>query len=632
MKKLIVFCFWMLGVLAGVLAQNGNPYWREVNRPDGGGNTEIFVTNDSVCYNYSNQGGPVYRSTDMGLHWNKLNIPTWGTDSTFIVGTTGNLYMTRRTSSGLFALERSQDLGNTWTLVNANIPSRNLIETRAGSLIAYTATKTHRSTNGGLNWNLVGNLNIGNIKEWQPGLLTETLSGSFEISADDGVTWTVSNSNQFKRGFGGIAVISKDTFVAYRGDFIYRSFNQGIKWDSTSLNLPLNAQTTSILALPSGRILLYSDQKILFSDDFGVTWTLIPPSPGGRQPSYFAVVLPNGDILGKDGKYDNTTIWRSSDGGWHWAFSSRGIHLAKILELKFFSDSSLLAITTDGISKTEDQGSHWVLLLTDSTITTDLGLYTKASVVNADTFVVVANSTLYLTLNSGTAFSGINPIMGARTVDCFIDPQSKRIICSVISPDFVPEFQGFYGICISDDLGVTWTKKPALGTYHSGAINKAVRHPSGKIFAWSQGKLIRSDDNGDTWHKVTLPTSFFPLEEYKIKINAQGNIYIEGRMASTSVLAISPDEGNSWSVQQVSGNMDFGHGIDVNDLGHIYLTLDDMAPQDKLAGSINHGESWFNLPLPVGYQSFGTSQPLIAVSPGGYLYTISATSVLDLLR
>lgn len=160
MKKLIVFCFWMLGVLAGVLAQNGNPYWREVNRPDGGGNTEIFVTNDSVCYNYSNQGGPVYRSTDMGLHWNKLNIPTWGTDSTFIVGTTGNLYMTRRTSSGLFALERSQDLGNTWTLVNANIPSRNLIETRAGSLIAYTATKTHRSTNGGLNWNLVGNLNI----------------------------------------------------------------------------------------------------------------------------------------------------------------------------------------------------------------------------------------------------------------------------------------------------------------------------------------------------------------------------------------------------------------------------------------------------------------------------------------
>lgn len=613
MNRLIVFFFCIFSVLASVSAQNVNPYWTELKGPDGGSAENLFVTNDSVCYNYNKK--VVYRSTDMGLHWNRLNISPEGLGGDFFIGASGKFYFTKYTF-GKYALKCSSDLGATWALVNANIPSRYILETRAGSLIAYTATAIYRSVDGGLNWALVSSVGAQTLTEWKPGLLMDWKDNSNNnkngiLSTDDGATWNSFNNGQLQFGFQSIGVMSKDTFFAggypdgnFSNQYFYRSFDRGITWDSISMG-DWKLQSQPILILPTGRILTTGAKmnqyaQVICSDDLGLTWKPAPTTTEVR-PVSLLLILPNGDIIGRRGYgYIGSSFLRSSDGGVNWSLSSKGIDLTTCRHIEFVGDSMILALTNDGLAGTMNRGGQWSYLLT-SRDGVDPG-YPNLSALNMDTFIVTIDGRLRLTLNGGNTFVDINPSISAIPAEkCFIDPKTKRIIYST-----------FYDQYVSDDLGVTWVRNPA-------ALKLIVAHPSGKLFGVDikgSRKIFISSDHANTWQDVT--PNLFTAE--KLFISANGHICAFGAQNGAAMVAVSQDEGNSWELNQIPGNSTgiFVNALGVNALGHIYIGKIGAWTQMAFICSTDKGASWFELPYLS--KSYYTLDRIMTTSPDGYLY------------
>lgn len=419
---------------------------------------------------------------------------------------------------------------------------------------------------------------------------------------NDGASWTSFDNGLLKDGFNGFAVINKDTFVAFSKKHVYRSLNRGVTWDSI---IPPASMTvynmSSIVWHPTGRVLISNTVgTIFFSDDLGVTWTAQSTVPS-KKPDILSLVLPNGEILAQDSKLN--TLWRSSNKGTSWEFSSNGISLVSMRQLWVMGDSTMLALTWDRLVKTEDNGAHWHQLFVDESLAHDVVI----SVLNIDTFLVFINRQTLLTIDGGNTFVNILPGV-LNMYDIIFIPNTKRIVCSYSS--------GFF---ITENLGTTWIKKS------SANVTRLKYHPSGTLFglnSYSESKILRSDDNGATWTDVT-PSSFASVSTVNIdmEITKTGDLFVKVyKFNGNYSMAVTHDKGETWQENRIP----FGaikESFTVNELGHIYVSFFDWpfsSPLQKFACSIDHGASWFDLQAPLKYvnNEFVT----MSLSPEGFLY------------
>jgi photosystem II stability/assembly factor-like uncharacterized protein len=102
--------------------------------------------------------------------------------------------------------------------------------------------------------------------------------------------------------------------------------------------------------------------------------------------------LSNGAILAKR----KHTVFRSSDDGNNWSFSTYGIRQAAVKQLAFIGDSTQLAITEDALWKTKNSGESWNRILPESS-TTFLPQGHPLAVLNADTFAVSIGLNIWVT-------------------------------------------------------------------------------------------------------------------------------------------------------------------------------------------------------------------------------------------
>lgn len=194
----------------------------------------------------------IWRSTDGGLHWTLQSVNVGGLDS-IAEDASGNLYMAK--TDGFY---RSTNKGVTWVRVCespgwASAEQREFFCLANGNIIgigwqSYSNSPSGSgdvwsSSNGGVDWTLIGNITGAAIWYEACGVCQQTdgnvfcyIDGVLRKSTDNGATWSTATTKG--SGVGGTLVVLSDgnTLVAYggynptQGNAVWKSVNDSSTW------------------------------------------------------------------------------------------------------------------------------------------------------------------------------------------------------------------------------------------------------------------------------------------------------------------------------------------------------------------------------------------------------------------
>ncbi|MCA9299475.1 MAG: hypothetical protein KDA28_10435, partial [Phycisphaerales bacterium] len=312
--------------------------------------------------------GGAFRSTDNGNSWTSLNttlstiqfyagISTHPADDEwFISGAQDNGSNRRDTTGTGWTTVVGGDGG--WTRVDQTRPSRVFAESQGtGNL--------YRSVNGGSNFNYVGGDLSGRNCFLPPYVLDPVdpdvmLYATHRVhrSTDGGTSWSV-HSGDLTNGSGAIrslAIAPSDRAVVYAatndgnvqvsfdGGATFAMIRQGhAGWPRVTREIHVDSTDASTMYLAGAT---FGVDQVLRTRDFGATWT----SLDGDLPDVPV------NVIATDDRYDPPTIfagsdsglWRSIDGGTHWARYGCGMPHAVVVDLAVEADRNRVVVSTQG--------------------------------------------------------------------------------------------------------------------------------------------------------------------------------------------------------------------------------------------------------------------------------------------
>jgi photosystem II stability/assembly factor-like uncharacterized protein len=230
--------------------------------------------------------GSVFRSSDGGLHWEKITDPAaLGFGNIIAVARTGAGTLLAATSTGLY---RSSDGGVEWTKtaieakaapqvvvkpgrstrvikreVAAPVPLNPLHLTSLcalnNAIMAGTEAGLYRSSDEGLTWSLVAADGVPIISLLSAREALALTAGRLLVSQDDGATWTPRHLPFFSDVYGVAA--SGKVILAGTSRGVFRSEDGAMTWQAAESGLPI-ASVTSV-TMDRG------DSNLAFAFEFG---------------------------------------------------------------------------------------------------------------------------------------------------------------------------------------------------------------------------------------------------------------------------------------------------------------------------------------------------------------------------
>jgi len=597
MKRLIVFCFWVLGVSAGVLAQNQS-FWEKIKSPDGG---DILVTlaPNGVLYGQSTEFA-LYRSLDNGLHWERvsLNITPSSIFSHLSVGSSGNFYLSESVNPYHWQLFVSTNEGADWQLAKDSLPTHlRIMETASGALLTFMEGAIWRSDDVGHTWSAVSDVLTSNssaldFSQMPNGDLLfyrRTVSAQLGayISSNDGQSWALLSPT-----FPNYVYVTPSgtiLFVGLGGE-MRRSTDQGDTWALVT-SLPPQWIPTSFCALPSGRLLGtgQGEDFIIFSDNDGETWQTLPP--GNHQGSVFPLTtaLPNGTVL----RMYYNALYRSENQGETWDFSALGYDRGGVRAIKFATPDTVFATNGNGLHRSNDRCLTWERIMErDGEYD-----YDNAFAISNGRMVIIKDGSLLISDDWGETFEDFSPPDGVADTQVFF---SDSLL-------LIPTFRG---LIRSSNLGQTWDTLSPDKSFRSLTI-----HPSGRLYASfsDEARVGFSDDQGLTWDVVTT----LPLIEYaNVFSGNSGTIIVDGTFPDGQHYRFnSTNNGISWGSREMDFFVFTNAGRE-NAEGHIFSLVE---ASFKIYRSIDQGATWQSIP---DLESLGDVGWLLGmdVSPDQFLY------------
>ncbi len=339
-----------------------------------------------------------------------------------------------------------------------------------------------------------------------------------------------------------------DTVYAGTTEGLYRTLDGGRTWNRlTSSELIIN--DVYVDPHDSGRILLATDRGgVLRSDDFGASFHGSNTGFSARQvvaytadPNHPAVVH-----VGVVNDKDDGGVFLSTDGGVRWRQQSAGLGGRDVYSLVTMSDGTLLAGTTHGIFRLQDE--VWV----DSGTVARGGSKGKTSraavanmdgvayaLVSGDGYSIYAGTSdgLLRSVNDGVAWTAVSPLTmgeirfvaleknvvvaaGLKNIDLSVDggqkwgrialpPELTQISAIAVDGAETLWVGGREGVFYSADKGVSWKQvydleipqvdgmyfdpigKRMLFTTSRSTMIFAVSVPDHKISYWDTGWKLR---------------------------------------------------------------------------------------------------------------------------------------------
>jgi photosystem II stability/assembly factor-like uncharacterized protein len=544
MKRIVI------GAALFLFTHTSHAQWVQPNGPWGGQVTRL-ATNDGTVFAGTYDG--VFRSTDNGDHWEKLNnCAVWGLVAFAVKGSA--VY------AGSFgALFVTHDKGNTWTDLSAGLPKSFELFTLAikGDTIfaGFDDDPIYYSTDDGVTWKNTNQLmTTFHLWVYEDILFAGSGIKGLSRSIDNGKTWAVVDSDNSANSF----TLVDSTLLIGTDCGIIRSVDRGVTWEKYGEGIsefPISTALITDFAVAHGVIFAASPRGVYTSTDTGAHWTLSTTGLSNQRINAMAV---NGSTIFAGSSPRG--VFRSLDNGASWENTVKGMSNLNITDIVTSGD--LIAAGCDGgILLSYDKGKNWQW----ADIPYDI--YVLSIVKKGDVLLAGTNNRLLRSRDNGKQWT------------C-IDSGSGWYASLAVGND------GFFGVFNnalwhSPDSGASWVPKfteKAICTY-------MVQGDS--IIVGTAKALYRSTDNGTTWVKYDTST----LVNYHYPNNF---LQVGATLFSTTVSDLgyegiyrSDDKGIHWT------DMSAGLGdSSIHALAAFGTTLFAGTSSHGVYMSSNNGESW----------------------------------------
>ncbi len=479
-----------------------------------GGNVVAVTANGTKLFAGVNYG-TIYSSVDNGTTWAPY-ILNYNSVTPYIYdvkSNNGNIFAC--TNYGLFL---STDNGTTW--INKNIGSIRRIAFNSST--CYTAGGTagvYKSIDNGLNWTSITALSAGNyygiscIGSYV--FAGRRYGGGVYSSTNGGVNWSQVNIGLTCDSVTRLVNAGNVLFaVTMQGTF--KTTNYGINWSKVT-TLP----DYSITLFSSGNTLYTANvnSNLLYSNDFGNTWT---PLNNGLTGYIIDLVQQSNNFYAATG----AGIFKSTNSGSSWAFSSNNIKKVTATEMLVFNNDYYLS-TYSGIYKSTNNASSW------SPSNTGLNNLSSMCLTNSGNVLYCgAGDGVYSSTNYGTSWNKISSQIGNQYIDAVTIFNGK-----------IYAGGGTKSIYISSNNGVNWTTSN-LPTTDAGYITD-FQDAGSTIYVsvWDSLGLYKSTNEGLNWTPVAFTSLVnYPALGYKLYSSSYGIYFGAGLYG----LFFSSNAGLNW--------------------------------------------------------------------------------------
>jgi ligand-binding sensor domain-containing protein len=287
--------------------------WRPVN--SGLSNLAIpaLEGKDSDLYAGTANNG-VFMSSDMGKSWLPTALTHFTNTATLAVNGTTLIAGSANYGFGNGGISISTDSGKTWVITDSNIADNVLVKSGT-DLLGGTDTGVFLSSDGGMNWNLIG-LEDSNVIA-----LAQTGSYIYASTGDLGYRY-------------GYLVGCPNGNVFYSGDF-------GVTWsaDSSLTNRKVWCFATNGSSLFAG-----TDSGLYLSSNNGLSW--LAPTNGLTNDTVFTILVTDTYLFA--GTAQNG-IFISIDSGKNWRQVNEGLQDLNILSLTTLDDNVFVGTDSSGV-------------------------------------------------------------------------------------------------------------------------------------------------------------------------------------------------------------------------------------------------------------------------------------------
>jgi len=425
---------------------------------------------------------------------------------------------TGTTGSGVL---KTTDGGANWTTVNSGLPTNNVLAlaidpATPSTLYAGTDAGIFKSTDGGQSWATANGgldgaapiiVNALSVAPASPTTLYAGTSAGMFKTTNGAASWTSINA-----GLSGLAarVISVDptaSSTVYIGvddnaDYVnygvFKSTDGGTTWAkiyTTPVGAEGGAPPITALAVdprsPSRLYLVVGFNQVLTSADDG-SWSDLKVR---ADDPWSLAVDPTSPSTIYVGTYSGL-IFRSTDGGGHWASTSNGLQASgvNVIATVASAPGTVYAGGHNGLFRSSDGAMTWAHLTLG---VRNVGVYPLAvDPTNSSTIYTTADGVLTKTTDGGAHWADSSVGLSGRWMNrLVIDPVSPTTVYAGLTPPF-----GSSSIYKSTDAGAHWTMKLTVGPGPGlRTLTIAPTQPSTLYIGVNSKGVLKSTDGGASW-------------------------------------------------------------------------------------------------------------------------------------
>ena len=509
--------------------------WEYVDVPEGVLRFSFAIGNDKNLYCMTPE--TIFKSENGGTSWENINngnFPGGGYGGKMQISETGTIFLLKSTDSKY----RSTDGGNTWEEINlpGEYTLRNslLLDTDDPDILFFMRTDFHqgllRTTDGGLNW-------------------------SYVYVPQDGMN------------FFYAALSPNDDIYLTAGDSLMKSTDYFETFET--LNTPAISPYGKYRVVEftnEGRMILCESHNAYYSDDDGETYTSFGVNDDISYNEFFitqdnSVFTATADLLYKS---DNDLT--------NWEFAANNLPYGTATDLIFY-ENEVYATTEAGLWHSTDGGTEWDLIFDDFDSHRDNT--SNRSVNQQNDLFINFGGELYRRNNGSAELTDITPdlssfpFVGSRS-SLFIT-NDNTVLLFILNRFFR-----------STDNGNTWEQVTYPDTDNYAFMGEIYQTDAGRIYFESDGYLIFSDNDGADWSLMNT------VEFDEAVINQAGNIVLTLR-DDTEYCLVSQDAGQTWQEVNLPTeiNINFRASTTIDAAGNFYLFHDGI-----LVFSTDGGMTW----------------------------------------
>jgi len=497
-----------------------------------------FASNGGALYAGTDTRG-VYRSEDVGLHWDPSNV---GIEELPV--------------TAVFASPSLLLAGAEWT--------------------ASMAGGVYRSLDGGASWSFSGlaNETVLCFLANGPVIFAGTGSGSIFRTTNQGVTWSSSSAGLFGGSVNGLVAASGTIFAAC-GQGLFRSTDQGASWEPVS-----GFEFYNLFSMGQSGAVLFAGgfNGILRSTNGGASWSHVEV-PSDELVRFTAFAFSGATAFAASAGFGETQVYRSTDQGATWT-PLVGAITGVENEALFSSGTVLLAGGPDkGVMATTDGGSTW-----DSRT---LGLAPGGSIRS----IVLDGTALY----AGTAGNGVWKSGDLGDTWARSDASEDGALANELVPGLAVRSGKLFAVTSqhgayrSIDGGESWQLVNA-GFPDPLPFMLSIVVAGSDVLVGTDAGIFRSTDDGATWVLRTVAS-----QQCNGLAFSDGFVYalVNTGFGSTTGVYRSDNFGLSWGLVFPSGSL----SLTSIAADGAFVYAGDLL--DGMVRSGNHGTSWVFLdPVP----------------------------------